>query len=460
MHLPQGTASQGMSNGVFNSVMRQPKITATRLLVLLSLLGSCQACAPLDVGNPFENFVLPEFDNKVHQPERVTAIWTNTVLNQEGKVGVRGFGGRLMFYGPKRERPIKVEGKLTVYAYDDTGRDPTNCVPDKKFIFRADQLVEHYSKSQLGHSYSFWVPWDEIGGLQRKITLVCRFESKGGGIVVSEMSSQVLPGRLPHDHDESVAGHDHGDSEGHDHGANRHHSHAPKTADGGVRQVSYSEPVRQTNVAPAGSGAGNGVRKMTTDTISVPPRFLGWKGGHDPGAAAPGANWSDMRHQQNNTVIQRETSNGWAPLPAGELPPGYLPEFNQQSATGAIGSAHSSVAITESVEQPVHESSTMPGVLETRIGAEAPPPMGWTTPSTAGQPPRGLGGPSLQLQPRPTRSVPYRSPARGRPAQPPGSSRALMRPRPAGWPSDPSSSPELSPAASPTAALNAVPSAG
>ena len=101
-----------------------------------------------------------------------------------------------MFYGTDRDRPIKVDGTLTVYAYDDTGRDPTECIPDRKFVFKRSQFAGHYSKSQLGHSYSFWIPWDEVGGLQRKITLVCRFEGKGGGIVVSDLASQILPGRL------------------------------------------------------------------------------------------------------------------------------------------------------------------------------------------------------------------------------------------------------------------------
>ncbi len=43
-------------------------------------------------------------------PERIVSFWSDTVLHQKGLPGVRGFGGRVFFYGSEGEDPIKVDG--------------------------------------------------------------------------------------------------------------------------------------------------------------------------------------------------------------------------------------------------------------------------------------------------------------------------------------------------------------
>ncbi len=133
-------------------------------------------------------------DDAIDQPPmRVTAIWTDTVMTTAGKTPMRGFGGRVMFYG-NGEEPIKVAGNLVVYAFDETNRDPSNAKPDRKYVFRAEDLERHYTKGRLGHSYSFWVPWDEVGGRQCEISLIARFTPDGAGVIVGEQSKHMLPG--------------------------------------------------------------------------------------------------------------------------------------------------------------------------------------------------------------------------------------------------------------------------
>lgn len=130
-------------------------------------------------------------EDKPQAAQRMTALWSDTVLVE---AGVTGFGGRLMFYG-KGEDPIKVEGELTVFAYDDTNDAENQSLPARKYVFRAEDLEKHYSTSTLGHSYSFWIPWSSVGGPARQISLIARFKSaKGGGVVMSEMTRHYLPG--------------------------------------------------------------------------------------------------------------------------------------------------------------------------------------------------------------------------------------------------------------------------
>ena len=62
-------------------------------------------------------------------PDRILAVWTDTVLHQPNQPGVRGFGGRVFFYLKDQTDPIEVDGKLAVYVFDSEDADPMNQKP-------------------------------------------------------------------------------------------------------------------------------------------------------------------------------------------------------------------------------------------------------------------------------------------------------------------------------------------
>ncbi len=150
-------------------------------------------CSVIDLPDKLD---LGESKDKVERPVKMTALWSDTVLVEAGVVG---FGGRIMFYGRNGEDPIKVDGELTVFAYDDTDNVRENTLPARKYVFRSEEFSGHYSESKLGHSYSFWIPWDRVGGPRRQVSLIARFKSKHGGVVMSEMTRHLLPGTPPAD---------------------------------------------------------------------------------------------------------------------------------------------------------------------------------------------------------------------------------------------------------------------
>lgn len=163
--------------------------TIRHLTIGLLLAGLLSGCAQWKL--PKAMPLASKDEDKPQVPQRLTALWSDTVLVE---AGVAGFGGRLMFYG-KGEDPVKVEGELTVFAYDDTHDSQQAALPARKYVFRAEDLEKHYSTSTLGHSYSFWIPWAGVGGPSRQISLIARFKSsKGGGVVMSEMTRHYLPG--------------------------------------------------------------------------------------------------------------------------------------------------------------------------------------------------------------------------------------------------------------------------
>jgi hypothetical protein len=231
-------------------------------------------------------------DEPAGKPDRVTALWNDAVANTAGQPPVRGFGGRLMFYESKGDTPVKIDGTLIVYAFDETNRDPNNCKPDCKYVFTPEQLPKHYSKTKVGHSYSVWLPWDMAGGMQKEITLIVRFEPKLGAPIVGDQCKEILPGLLPPAKLDSVnrlpaiggpagimaggLGNRAFGNGGSSAGAPPAYYGAPGQAPDGVRAASYDQPVPQNGAQQYGAPAGQVIheRRMTTATIEVPDGLL------------------------------------------------------------------------------------------------------------------------------------------------------------------------------------------
>jgi len=128
-------------------------------------------------------------------PVRMVSSWTDTVLNKTDRKPQRGFGGRLTFFGQDHETPVRIDGQLVVYAFEETEGQPRSTQPTRRFIFPREQFVRHESESTLGPSYSVWLPWDEVGGERKNISLIARFEPAGGPLIMGEQTRHLLPGR-------------------------------------------------------------------------------------------------------------------------------------------------------------------------------------------------------------------------------------------------------------------------
>lgn len=170
-----------------------PCRTTARVVVVMLFICLVQC------GCQFAPTTRPEFwpwkkDTPAEMPERLLAVWSDSVLHQPGQPGVRGFGGRIYFYHSTGNDPVKVDGGLAVYVFDADELDPYDQKPLRKFMFTADQFEEHLSKTALGSSYSVWLPLDEVGGEARRLSLITRFEGREGGTVISDPTIKLLPG--------------------------------------------------------------------------------------------------------------------------------------------------------------------------------------------------------------------------------------------------------------------------
>jgi hypothetical protein len=221
--------------------------------LLLTAAVWASGCASLDLERPNVWPFSKEDDPRV--PTKLVAIWTDAVSTSPDASAARGFGGRLTFYDGKTNKPVKVDGTLVVYLFDEEGRDPGNAKPDRKYVFNKEDWSKHYSKSELGHSYSIWVPYDEVGGPQKEISLIVRFAPTAGPTVVGEQTKQVLPGA-------KAVAKDEGSKPGAAHPA------GPANAEGRVALASHEEAVGESRPGAADAASS---RRMMTTTIRVPP---------------------------------------------------------------------------------------------------------------------------------------------------------------------------------------------
>ena len=129
------------------------------------------------------------------EPTSMAVIWSDGVYNEVGKPKVNGFGARIYFYNAEGE-PIKADGELNVYGYDED-KQQNGKSADRKFVFRQSELQSHFSETSLGKSYSFWIPWEQAGGVRKSVSLIPIFRSSTGKVLRGDQSVNVLPGIDP-----------------------------------------------------------------------------------------------------------------------------------------------------------------------------------------------------------------------------------------------------------------------
>lgn len=176
-------------------------------LLVLSLTGCSTLTSGKDAKRNNKDSSWSFFKKKEYQlPQSMNVTWTYDIFTKEGKPPTRGFGGRLYFYN-ERSQAIPVDGELTVFGFDDTDRSHDGSsmeLADKKFRFTAEQFTTHFSESQLGASYSIWIPWDAAPGTRKKIMLIPTFKTSDGRVIRGNAATVLLPGVIPEINEQPV----------------------------------------------------------------------------------------------------------------------------------------------------------------------------------------------------------------------------------------------------------------
>ena len=164
------------------------------VLLCLLFVSGCQT--PLTVKQMQAKNPLAR--NAPKTPAKMVDVWNSYAqVTPDGTV-MRGKAGRVHFYDDHGgDRAVKVDGDLTVYVFDGNETDPAHTKPLKIFQFKADTLEKHYSHQKpFGHGYHFFLPMDEIGGVEKPLSIIVRFDNRLDEMfVMSQPVNTVLAGR-------------------------------------------------------------------------------------------------------------------------------------------------------------------------------------------------------------------------------------------------------------------------
>ncbi len=177
--------------------MTNKSLLTAWLLILISAGSGCTMFTKekgSKKDSPWES--MKWWKKEYQTPTKMAVLWSPDLLTVAGKPPTRGFGGRIYFYNEKSQT-IPVEGELVVHGFDESRKKATGgdqSLPDKRFRFTAEQFTEHFSESEIGASYSVWIPWDCNDFSQKEITLIPTFVSKTGQMVQGAAAKAIIPG--------------------------------------------------------------------------------------------------------------------------------------------------------------------------------------------------------------------------------------------------------------------------
>jgi len=236
-----------------HSSRRIAQTLAILLLTSASLLTG-GGCTILKVPSAFDWL---DERNRVLTPTRITSYWKAYALKTEGSPPQRALGGRVMFYDDVDNHPIRIEGAVTFFVYDATESDPDKAKPLIVYQFTPERVQEAYSKSDLGHSYSFIIPFDDMDGPEMEVLIHPRIDTIEDEIrvIAQEPSRLYLPGRPTETSSETVQAEDDASSSAIDENLDESRSeHAVIRGMSTEGNVPHHEP-----------------RTMSTETIDVSP---------------------------------------------------------------------------------------------------------------------------------------------------------------------------------------------
>ncbi len=173
----------------------------TNLAVVVAVILGLSGCNTLQKSKDGEqrDWLGRKVEIEYKVPSKVVAIWSNSVFNKSGEAPQRGLGGRIYFYDDEHH-PVRVDGSLTVYCYDDTDAKPNDKLKqeaNRVYHFEGDEVKSKFSPTEFGSSYSFWLPWDAVGGERKQLSIIPVYTDSTGHMVVGEQARQLLPGKEP-----------------------------------------------------------------------------------------------------------------------------------------------------------------------------------------------------------------------------------------------------------------------
>ncbi len=172
------------------------------LWVLLFLLAP--GCQQMIAWKKVKMEMLPiaSAENPVHE---VICLWEPGEGTGLDGLPCRGFVGKVMFFAHGIDPPVRVEGDVRVYMFDDQGSAEEQQHPIHQFNFDSKAFQAFLSETNVGAAYQFFLPYTRSGAHRAACSLRLRLTPPDGRPVYSKMGTLILPGTTRRTADKPIA---------------------------------------------------------------------------------------------------------------------------------------------------------------------------------------------------------------------------------------------------------------
>ncbi len=129
---------------------------------------------------------------------RMVCIWEPAEGRGLDGLPTRGFAGQIMFFTAGEATPVRADGNVRIYLYDEGGLQAQQAKPLHQFDYLNGAWTTHLRLGMLGPVYQVFIPYVRKHPYRAKCALRVRFQPDyGGPPVYSEVVSITLPGPEP-----------------------------------------------------------------------------------------------------------------------------------------------------------------------------------------------------------------------------------------------------------------------
>jgi hypothetical protein len=143
---------------------------------------------------------LPGMEEKIPEAKpndpvvEVVGLWQPAKGKGLDGMPTRGFAGQIMFFTRGQKSPVRVDGDVRVYVYDDVGIREEQAKPVHQFDFSNGTWDGYLYDVNVGPSYYVFIPYTRDGSLQANCSLRVRLKLKSGHTVYSDVANVTLSG--------------------------------------------------------------------------------------------------------------------------------------------------------------------------------------------------------------------------------------------------------------------------
>ncbi len=157
---------------------------------IMSLLAVTAAgCQTLDLS------ALQRGDKPSDRVREIICLWEPAEGVGLDGLPTRGFAGQLLFFEPGGDQPVRVEGDVRIYVFDNQGTVEEQSKPLHQFDFPAAVWHTFARDTNLGPAYQVFVPYTRKGRHAADCAVRVRFTAESRLPIYSKLTSVALPGR-------------------------------------------------------------------------------------------------------------------------------------------------------------------------------------------------------------------------------------------------------------------------